>query len=385
MSIDVEAPNTPEEKIHQLAIADDIANAAENDVRLSSRDAIVQFTTSESGRYRLLVRDQQHSDRREHGHRYAIELRKPLADIAAIAYLSYPTRNATQATSLAPTIAKQGTLAIAVAVTRFDGWTGPVELHVDGLPPGVSSQGLTLAENQSNGHLIVAAAADATASVSSFSVRASAAVQEKVVERTAIPIELTWGANNTQNVPSARISTSLVLAIEDRDLIPLSVHLGSAETSRVQRGSTFKIPVSLVRSEGGTQDVIVRLRNIPPKTKANELTIKADQTAGEMELTVPQDASLGVYTCWAQCETKLKVRRNPQELERAQNRLTELESMNQTTSWQNLTGWQHLKELTCEIERQKERIKGLEVSTKMFEYTVQMPSTVMRIRIVEKP
>ena len=139
-----------------------------------------------------------------------------------------------------------------------------------------------------------------------------------------------------------------------------------------------------MRSEGGTHDVIVRLRNIPPKTKANELTIKADQTAGEMELTVPQDTrSVFILVGLSAKRSSKCVAIHRTRTYRT--RLTELESMNQTTSWQNLTGWQHLKELTCEIERQKERIKGLEVSTKMFEYTVRMPSTVMRIRIVEKP
>lgn len=375
----VESPGTADEKLHQIAIADDIANVASSDVRMGSRDAVLQFTASESGRYRLLVRDLQRSDHRDHRHRYALELRQPVPDVSAVAYLSFPVRDLAQSRNLAPTLTRMGTLAVAVAVTRHDGWKGPLEIQADHLPTGITTHGLTLAADQSNGHLILFESADAIASVSSFSIRMTADLQEKSISRLARPLELTWGSIATLNAPVARLTSSLVLATEARDQVPLSIRLGSDVTADVARGSKLKIPVALQRNEGGKQEVVVRLRNAPAKTKAADLKVNADKNTGELELNVPQDAPLGEFTCWAQCETKVKLKLNPEALDREQKRLAELELMKGKIEEKQTS------ELESSIKTQQETIKRLLESTTPQEFAVQMASSSMRLRIIEKP
>ncbi len=375
----IEESATGVEKIHQVAIADDIANVATNDVRLGSRDAVLQFTAPVSAKYRLLVRDQQRSDRRSNRHRYAVELRAPVPDFSAVAYLAYPARDAAKSECISPTICKNGTLAIAVAVTRYDGWSGSLEAHVDGLPSRVSAGRLFLEANQTNGHMILVASSDVDACLNPIFIRVAATTQEPLIARSAKPIELTWGAIDTQKTPVARITSALVLAVEDRDEVPLTVKLGMSDTVRVERGTKLRVPVVCHREEGGKQAIVVRLRNTPPKTKAEDVTINAEQNEGEMEINVPPDAPLGEYTCWAQCETKLKLRPNIQSLERSQKRLAELElSKGKIVEDQRV-------EFEAAIVAQQEKIKQLRESTKLQDFAVQIPSTSMRLRIVEKP
>ena len=375
----VDGSGTGTERLHQVAIADDISNVAGVDVRLASRDAVLQFIAPESGKYRLLVRDQQRSDRRSNRHRYAVELRTPVPDVTAVAYLAYPARDASKSESIAPTIAKDGTLAVAVAITRQDGWSGPVEVQAESLPVGVSSTGLSLAANQTNGHLILVASSDAMASMSPVSIRLTTKGHEPSLFRTARPIELTWGAIDTQKVPVARIASAFVVAVEDRDSVPLTVKLGSSETLSAARGSKLKIPFAFQRSEGGKQSVIVRLKNAPVKTKVADVTVNADQNAGEFELNIPEDALLGEYTCWAQCETKLKLQPNYQSVERSQSHLAELESMKAKIAEDQRN------DIETAIVAQQEKIKQLKESTKLQDFAVQLPSTSIRFRIVEKP
>ncbi len=375
----VEGPDTATEKLHQVAIADDISNVAGVDVRLASRDAVLQFTAPESGKYRLLVRDQQRSDRRFNRHRYAVELRTPVPDVTAIAYLAYPVRDASKSESIAPTIAKDGTLAVAVAITGHDGWSGSVEVQAEGLPVGVSSTGLSLAANQTNGHLILVASSDATASISPVSIRIATKGQEPCLLRTARPIELTWGAIDTQKAPVARVASAIVVAVEDRDSLPLTVKLGSSKTLSVERGSKLRIPFAFQRREGGKQSVIVRLKNAPVKAKVADVTVNADQNAGELEISIPEDALLGEYTCWAQCETKLKLQPNYQSMERSQSHLAELELMKVKIAEDQR------KDIEAAIVAQQEKIKQLKESTKLQDFAVQLPSTSVQFRIVEKP
>ncbi len=294
----VEDSGTANERLTQIAIADDIANTAASDVRLASRDAVVLFTPPESGAYRLMVRDQQRSDSRSSFHRYALELRKSSHDVSAVAYFSTPTRDITKSQNLAPTISRNGTLAVAIAVARHDGWKGPVEVQAEGLPLGISSAGISLATDQTHGHLVFVAAPDA---------------------------------------------------------------------------------VAIQRREGGKQPVIIRLRNSPTKTKTNDLTVNADANNAELEINVPHDAPLGEYTCWAQCESKIKLSLNPQALEREQKRLDELQSKkSQLAEGQ-------AKDLEVAIAAQQEKIRQVQEQTKQQEFLVQLPSTTTRFRIVDKP
>lgn len=374
----VEEPGTKNEKLRQITIADDISNVATNDVRLASHDAVVLFTAPESGMYRLMVRDQQRSDMRGK-HRYALEFRKPKHDVSAVAYYSFPTRDIAKSQDLAPTIPRHGTMAVAVAISRHDGWQGPVEIQAEGLPAGVTSSEISLAADQTNGHLILMAAPDVAANSGSFSVCVKASIDDRVIRLNAMPIEITRGPIETQKTQITRLVSKLMLAVEDRDLSPMKIQLGWTEPKSVVRGSKLKIPVSIQRSEGGKQPVIVRLRNAPRKTKANDLTINADSNEGELELDVPNDAPLGEFTCWAQCESKIKLALNPQAFDREQKRLDELQFK------KSQLAEDQTKELDAAIASQQEKVKQLQAQTKLQDFLVQLPSTATRFRIVDKP
>jgi len=82
----------------------------------------------------------------------------------------------------------------------------------------------------------------------------------------------------------------------------------TAAPLEVELGQKVKLPLKLIRGEGGGQGVVVRLRQLPPKCTVNEITIPNDKSDGELELNVAADAPAGEYTLWAQCETKLSMR-----------------------------------------------------------------------------
>jgi hypothetical protein len=223
------------------------------------------------------------------------------------------------------------------------------------------------------------AAPDAVANVASFTVRVAAKIEDRAVERIAVPIEISRGLIETQKAPITRLASRLMLAIEDRDQMPMKIQLGSSELKTVQRGDKWKIPVAIQRKEGGKQSVIVRLRNLPAKLKVNDLTVNADANEAELELNIPNDAPLGEYTCWAQCESKIKLSLNHQALDREQKRLDELQSKkSQLAEGQ-------VKDLEAAITAQQEKIKQVHEQTKLQEFVVQLPSTTTRFRIVDKP
>ena len=57
----------------------------------------------------------------------------------------------------------------------------------------------------------------------------------------------------------------------------------------------------------------LRFRDLPPFVKLPELKLEGEASQSEFELSIPAEAPPGLYQCWAQAETKVKL--SPQAAE----------------------------------------------------------------------
>ncbi len=196
---------------------------------------------------------------------------------------------------------------------------------------------------------------------------------------TAQPATITWLAIPSRNAVQSRLCDELVLCVNPDDTAAITAQLGDGSTLEVKQGGKLPLPISLTRRAGGAAACVLRAQNVVAKIGLPEVTIAADQAAGAAELTVAEDAPLGEFTCWMQCETKVKWRPNPQSLERAEAHLQRLND-----ALAHATEEPEKKNLQTTIESVTARIATLKTATAEKELTVWLPSTTQRIRVVGK-
>ncbi len=117
---------------------------------------------------------------------YRLIIRKPTPDFAIVAWpLHRECRNGDRNALSKPIALRPGqTMPLDVVAIRRDGFDGPIEIGMEGLPDGVRAAGLTIAAGQTHGHLLVTADPDATAGYTIANLYADAVVNEKPIHRS---------------------------------------------------------------------------------------------------------------------------------------------------------------------------------------------------------
>lgn len=276
-----------------------------------------------------------------------------------------------------------GTCTLRVLALRRGGLSGPIEVEVTGLPEGVSCNSAVIHPSQSEVSLTLQCSESAAGWVGPIQIIGRTAVSEAAVSETASvtagSAAITWAAIPTRNTVLSRLCDELVLCVNPDDTAAITAQLGDGSTVEVKQGAKLSLPIALTRRAGGAVPCVLRPQNLVAKVGLPEATIAADQSAGAAELTVAEDAPLGEFTCWMQCETKVKWRDNPQALERAEAHLQRLNDALAQAAEEP-----EKKSLQTTIESVTARIATLKQSTAEKELTVWLPSTTQRVRVVSK-
>jgi len=149
-----------------------------------------------------------------------------------------------------------------VQVTRSNGFAGPVQVEVQGLPPGVSVNPLTIPANMTTGLLVVSAAADAPMDAAAVKIIGTAETtdadgQPITLSSPAVPVEeiyLPGGGRGRFDV-----GLQAVAVTTPSDLLQVQV---STNRVTLKPGEEVKLDVTLVRrpdyDKGVTLDVLLR-------------------------------------------------------------------------------------------------------------------------------
>ena len=215
----------------------------EADDGLQTKDPTLNFLAPADGELTVLIRDLHDRGGRRFQYHLAIEESGPDFEVHGEYYYS----------QLAP-----GTrMAWFARVNRLNGFTGPVQINVEGLPDGVSHEPVTIPSGLNHCLINLVADKDAKVSASLATVTGTATVtrpdgsEQRVTRSGRITCEL-----QTQGGGQARwpIRTSIVGVTQPLDLLevvatPTEVKLkrgGKVEfTIRIRRNEGFKEPVTI--------------------------------------------------------------------------------------------------------------------------------------------
>lgn len=217
---------------------------AEADDLPLSLDAKLTFRAPADGRYTAMVRDLHGRGGPEFVYHLALEPAAPDFEITGKYYYA---------------MVSPGTRALWFAeITRLHGFDGPIELRVEGLPPGVTQTPITVPAGMNHAALILSAEKDAPIGASLVRITGRGEIQDPatgaktaLVREGAITCELQSSGGGQGHWP---VRTSLVGVVEPLDLLaveaePAEITLppgGKAEiTLRIERNPDYKDPVSI--------------------------------------------------------------------------------------------------------------------------------------------
>jgi hypothetical protein len=208
-----------------------------------SSDAKLTFQTKAPGKYKLLVRDLHGRGGPEFVYHLRAERAEPDFEFSGKYYYAF----------MAP-----GTRAIwFAAITRTNGFDGPIELKVEGLPAGVTQTPITVPPGMNHGGIILSAAPDAKIGASLVKItgrakiRDSAGKEREIVREGVINCELQNGGGGQGAWP---VRTSIVGVVKSLDLSkveasPAEITLAPGEkadlTVKIERNPSYDGPVTI--------------------------------------------------------------------------------------------------------------------------------------------
>lgn len=347
-------------------------------VRLRQIDPQLTWTATETGKYRLQLLDHQSGARPTDARGYLLEIRPASPSFSLVAHWAFPTNNVALAKPWGCQIQRSGTQQIHVTAIRHDGFSDPIELHVEGLPPGTLCANSRIPAGASEAVLNIQATADAADAQAAIKVVGTARVADQEQRVDAVPAVVTAAASNVYNTITSARTGKLELSIQSLDVAPLQVQAGNAATIEVKPNSKVPLSIQLLRQPGAAAECTLRPQGLPAKVGLTEVKIAGDQTQASPEMTVAGDAAPGEYTFWLQGETKVQWQANPQALSREEAYLAKLKATAESAQPEsNITP----EQLQTAIAESTARIEQLKPQVAPTEYTLWVTSNSIRIRI----
>jgi len=227
-----------------------------------SADILGRLEIKESGRHRLQLRDLFGGTRVEPRSEYRLVVRRAAPDFALVAWpLHMELRNGDRADLSKPfALRAGGTIAVEVVALRRDGFDGPIDLSVEGLPAGVTAAGLRIPKGAARGIIAVTAAEGAASAPVPLQIVGRAQVADSEVARPCRIASVAWPIrDHSAELPQPRLVSAAMLTASTAEPFPLAVRGPATGPVQAAAGTTVKVPITLVR-RGTLLGTVTQLR-----------------------------------------------------------------------------------------------------------------------------
>lgn len=286
--------------------------------RTASSDPIVAWTAPKDGLHRLSVRNLFSGGQGDPRQIYRLSIRAAQPDFRLIAALRQPSKEDRQLTPWSLALRRGSQDAVRILALRRDGFTGPIQVSAEGLPPGVTATPVTIGAEESATFLPLRAAEDAAPWAGEVRIVGRAQIGDQEVTRVAEGGDLLYASQQDQ-LPLARprvtARTALCVLAE---ALPCSVGVTGEGVLETAKNGKVSIPLAVTRRDGFQGNVTVRPLLVPREMELGEIAIAGDQNAGAMELKLNANTPLGAFTIPLQAESTISYRRNPEAAARAE-------------------------------------------------------------------
>lgn len=216
-----------------------------------SPDLLGRLAIEQTGTYRISLRDRFGGTRDEPHSDWRLVIRPAAPDFALVGWgLHMELRNGDRNDLSKPLALRRGaTVAVEVAVFRRDGFAGPIDLDVEGLPPGVTARGIGVPPGGTRGLVLLTAAADAVVAPTPLRIVGRATVDGTAVDRPCRMASVAWPVkDHSQEIPLTRLVADPCVSVSTIEEAPLTITAGSAgAVLEAVAGSKVTVPLQIVR------------------------------------------------------------------------------------------------------------------------------------------
>ncbi len=267
-------------------------------------DVLGKLVIKEDGTYRLQLTDLFGGTRSNPRNIYRMVIRKAAPDFALVSWALHMELRNGDRNALSKPISLRGgaTMALEVIAMRRDGFDGDIDLVMEGLPEGVSAQGLKIPAGQSRGLMLISAHQNAPRAIGSANFLGKAIINGAAVVRPCRLASMSWPIPDAWNeVPVPRLMADVPVSVSGLEFTPLSVAPAAKEMLQVTAGEKLTIPLAITRRSefsGATME----LRTIGAgfdRNPAFSLPLTADSSQAILDLaalkTPPGDYLIAFY------------------------------------------------------------------------------------------
>ena len=211
-----------------------------------SADIIGKLEIKEDGLHRLQLSDLFGGTRNDPRNIYRLVIRKTAPDFAIAGWgLHMELRNGDRNALSKPLALRGGlTMALEVVAVRRDGFDGAIDLVMEGLPEGVTAQGLKIPAGKTRGIMLITADQNAPRALTQTSFYGKSQLDGNEVTRPvqmaafAWPIVDSWG-----EVPSPRLVTGLPVSVTGSEFAPITIAPAEKKVWEATVGQKLTIPL----------------------------------------------------------------------------------------------------------------------------------------------
>lgn len=253
----------------------------------TSRDPSAKLEVKEDGVYRLQVRDLFTQAERNLALVYQLKIRPATPDFKLVALPPSPLPSKKDAKDLpisTTTLRRGETMPIKVVAFRREGFTGPIELSIEGLPPGLSALGSKIEAGKNAGVILLQAKEDAGSLITKIKILGKAEVAGASVTREAQSVNLSWGVTDPANEPVLSRGNDEYLVSMTGEMAPMRIVSAEEKTWETNAGAKIKIPLRIERDGEFTANFKLKPYGLPALESAAEIDVDGKSTNAVFDL-----------------------------------------------------------------------------------------------------
>jgi hypothetical protein len=279
-------------------------------------DPIYRFQVPQDGSYRILIRDLYNRSRGNPRFVYRLSIRREQPDFRLVAVAESPRINGGRVFLWNTLLRKDGAVPIRVVAFRRDGFKGPIELSVEGLPAGVTAPDVIIGSGQTSAYLLLSGGDSVTDWAGVISIVGKASIGEVEVVRKVRSGGVVWGwiDDKIRGTFRSRMFREIALGVTTCESDPVVVRIGEGKPWQMVRGGKLEIPVSIKCDGKMNGDLRLQPINASANLRVRGGTIKRGEGDGKIEINIGANAKPGTYSFSMKGEASFKYRRYPQAI-----------------------------------------------------------------------
>ena len=268
-----------------------------------SSDVLGKFEVKQDGLHRLRLSDLFGGTRSDPANVYRLIIRKAKPDFSLVSWAMHMQLRNGDRNALSKPIALRGgaTMAIEVVAIRRDGFNGEIELTMEGLPDGVTANGLTIPAGKSHGVLLVTADEGAPRGIANATFSGRSKLGDQVLTRPCHLASMAWPVpNHWSEVPSPRLLTDVLVSVGGDEPAPISIAPREEKTWEAKQGETITIPlIHMRRGQFSGNTMAAKALGAGFETVKFDLPLDQDSSEAVLDLaalkTPPGDYLIAFY------------------------------------------------------------------------------------------